>query len=276
MNANKAREFFSSYSEGSLDNGLRQAFENALNTDAEIQAEYRAFERTMLELATLKDCEAEVPFDLNERISARLDRHIFEQKRAKPTGIAFLWKPFLVGGLAALAIVATVLSMNRTGGGAQEAGLGLSGGQKPRIEQPKTGFELRLDSITGETPRKVSMTKNGETLDLGAITTLELKNEGDKPEFVSISIEGEPSPLYVAVPAKQGSADPKDETLRGAALRLAQRQQKPVVMSVPDPAAAMPYRAAVSKDPVGAGSETFGSGYGVEHRADGSIWIMQH
>src|SRR5688500_10784952 len=99
MNASKAREFFSSYFEGTLDAGLRQAFERRLHTDAEIQAEYRAFERTMGQLSTLKDLEVEVPFDLHERISARVDLHIFEAKRAKGSPWIAMWKPLLIGGL---------------------------------------------------------------------------------------------------------------------------------------------------------------------------------
>src|SRR5687767_3235474 len=135
MNADKAREFFSSYFEGTLDAGLRQAFELRLETDAETQAEYRAFERSMGQLDTLKDIEIEIPYDLNEKISARVDRHIFEAKRTKGSPwLAFL-RPMAIGGLAAAAIIGTVITMNNRSGGVQPAGL-TTGSQPPKIETP--------------------------------------------------------------------------------------------------------------------------------------------
>ena len=45
MNANKAREFFSAYYEGSMDRAIRQTFERRLNSDSELHAEYKAFEQ---------------------------------------------------------------------------------------------------------------------------------------------------------------------------------------------------------------------------------------
>ena len=129
MNANKAREFFSSYFEGNLDDGLRQAFERTLNTDAELQAEYKAFERTLGQLAGLRDVEIEVPFDLHERISARLDRHIYEKRQTRGGGFLAFWKPALAAGVASLAVIGTVLSLNSSGGDVQGAAV-IGGGPK--------------------------------------------------------------------------------------------------------------------------------------------------
>ena len=83
MNIEKAREFYSAYHEGSLDKGLKQAFERQLETDAQVAAEFRLFKQAMEELSQLESEAIEVPSDLHDRISARLDLHILEQRRKK-------------------------------------------------------------------------------------------------------------------------------------------------------------------------------------------------
>lgn len=115
MNETKAREHFSAYHLGELEPGLREAFERALASDAQIQAEYRAFAATMESLDRLKQIEVPVPPDLHDRITARVDRHVWEQKRAQKPGFLGLWRSVALGGVAMVALVGALLSLRSSG-----------------------------------------------------------------------------------------------------------------------------------------------------------------
>src|SRR5438270_5999926 len=103
MNLAKAKDYFSAYYEGSLDRGLRQSFEARLNEDAQLQAEYRAFERTMRDLGAMGQIEIEPPEDLHDKIAARLDYALWEQKRQKAPLMGVPWWKGLAMGLAVAA-----------------------------------------------------------------------------------------------------------------------------------------------------------------------------
>ena len=116
MNSNKAREYFSAYLEGSLDAGLRQSFERKLATDATVQAEYRAFVSVVEKLNALKDETIDVPYDLHETISSRLDRHVYDNKSKTTFALSGWWRSLALGGLATAAIIATIVSLKGGGG----------------------------------------------------------------------------------------------------------------------------------------------------------------
>lgn len=105
MNAHKAREYFSAHYEGSIDRGLGESFERVLKSDAQVQAEYRAFCRTMDHLNSLQELAPEPPMDLHERIMAKLDLNVWEQKQHQRTGGFTWWKTSLVA-TAVLAVAA--------------------------------------------------------------------------------------------------------------------------------------------------------------------------
>src|SRR5206468_1416476 len=96
--------------------GLRQAFERELGTDAQLLAEYKAFERMMSDLGTIKDVPVEMPFDLHERISARLDRHLYENKARPRALFGGWWRSVALGGVATLSIIGVIASLNSSGG----------------------------------------------------------------------------------------------------------------------------------------------------------------
>lgn len=115
MNETKAREHFSAYYLGELEPGLREAFERTLAGDAQIQAEYRAFAATMESLGRLKQVEVPVPPDLHDRITARVDRYVWEQKRARKPGWPGVWRSVALGGVAMVALVGAFLSLKSSG-----------------------------------------------------------------------------------------------------------------------------------------------------------------
>jgi anti-sigma-K factor RskA len=124
MNLAKAREHFSAYYEGSLEGGLKETFERALRSDAQIQAEYRAFERVMADLNLLGEAQPEANEDLHEEIARRLDRHIFERKRQARAPLFGIWKSLALGGLATVALVTAVLQLqSQNQGGPIQSGV---------------------------------------------------------------------------------------------------------------------------------------------------------
>jgi hypothetical protein len=116
MNASKARDFFSAYYEGELTHGLAESFERALVNDAALKFEYEEFCSTMKMLEE-PDVEIEVPFDLHDKIMARLDHQAWEAKQTQKAGLFGRWRLAMVGGLAAVAILAGVSSLNKPNNG---------------------------------------------------------------------------------------------------------------------------------------------------------------
>ncbi|HTQ08499.1 MAG TPA: hypothetical protein VMI31_00360, partial [Fimbriimonadaceae bacterium] len=82
MTNEKAREFFSAYHEGTLEPGFRVSFEQKLKSDYAVRHEFESFVRAMEKLDALRDEEIEIPADLHDRITARLDRHLYERRKS--------------------------------------------------------------------------------------------------------------------------------------------------------------------------------------------------
>lgn len=111
MNPDKARELFSEYREGSLSPSLRAAFETVLKSDGELQSEYKQFDEILKDFEGQSAQTVEVPFDLHDKIIARLDKSIFEQRRNAKANWFSGWRLSFAGGLAAVAIIATLFSI---------------------------------------------------------------------------------------------------------------------------------------------------------------------
>lgn len=122
MNSDKARDLFSAYYEETLDAGLREAFERALDSDRDLKSDYDAF-CTMFEgVDSLKNEQIPVPYDLHEKISRKLDHHIYEASRAKQPFFLSL-RPALIGVAAIAAIALTVFSINSQDDATSKAGM---------------------------------------------------------------------------------------------------------------------------------------------------------
>ncbi|MEQ1935810.1 MAG: hypothetical protein ABL962_18290 [Fimbriimonadaceae bacterium] len=241
MNVNKAREYFSAHYEGSLDRGLKQSFELALKQDAQLQAEYRAFERTMLELDGLSAITVEPPEDLHERISARLDRVAWEAKQAKPSGIRAWWRVGILGTAATAVIVLAILQGNSSNG--------------PRIMEANVIPGLAADSLT-LTPAKngisisVPTSKGtikfldvaGKELDSknllqGGINEQLLENSGDEANLVGIQLDAK-HPLWLAIPGKGNkSFEAGTGALRDFAAAMANGYGIPILVDCENPTA---------------------------------------
>ena len=147
MNANKARDFFSEYFDGGMDEGLKQSFELALSRDEALREDYAQFESAMKMLADADFSEAPLPSDLHDKIMARLDLHDYESKRSAKPGLFGSWKLSLYGGVAVIAIVSAVFALSRPPSGqrANEANLLPSQTQKSlNVDVKSIGGKLSL------------------------------------------------------------------------------------------------------------------------------------
>lgn len=190
MNAPKAREYFSAYRDGSLDKGLKQALERKFQEDGLLRAEYQAFERALKELEGLKNQPIEVPIDLHERISARLDKHVYETKRSAKPGLVAWWRQLAYGGVAVVAIVGAVFAVKAVSGGDGSGASFLGNGGKvqrvrpnPVIVESAGKISVKFDAMPGS---KVNL-RDGmggpivETLDLDTAVEFELSNSSSNP-----------------------------------------------------------------------------------------------
>ncbi len=216
MNLNKARDFYSAYHEGSLDDGLKQAFERALASDASVSAEYQQFVRIMAELKTL-DTPVKVPADLHLKIRERVDANINAiERKSRGAGWFFAWKPIAYGAVATAAIIGVVASFSsRSNPNLQTGGLGpVISDSDPKIMVDEGIVKLQFASSKQNTVTVAEVT-TGRTLLSKVLVSQRLDspmtNLSDAPKVLSIGFAEHYSTIYVSLPgakvamAKEGT-----------------------------------------------------------------------
>jgi len=216
MNLGKARDYFSAYYEGSLDRGLKQSFEGRLREDAQLQTEYKAFERTMKDLEALGLVEIEPPADLHEKISARLDRAVWEQKRAKSPGLNLSWwKAFVMGAAVVSGLFIGLYKLHAYGLPDPSNAAGVM--QIIPESQAQFSLESRnqstylsfpaVDHATVVIKDSSGKVLDSVVLDHQGIDKKPLANDSDSAQLLSIETADETGPLtYVALPGKKRDA----------------------------------------------------------------------
>lgn len=221
MNLNKARDFYSAHYEGSLDEGLNQAFERALASDAAISAEYRQFVRIMQEMRAVAK-PVSVPSDLHLKIRERVDANInAQEKAARTAGWFFGWKPIAYGALATAAIISVVASLtNRPTGGTSTAGVATISDSAPKVAVVQGELKLQFSS-SKKNQVTVTEVATGRALLNRAVVGQRLespvRNLSEAPVVLSISFAEQYRPIYVALP---GSKMRLAETGSGTVLDL--------------------------------------------------------
>lgn len=246
MNLDKARDFFSDYYEGALEDGLRSAFEAALANDPEIAFEYRSFERTMKALEGLKAPVTEAPSDLHERIQARLNERMGSQSR--PAEIIVLWKRVALSGLAAAAIIGAILTYShRTSASTSTAGLTPTVEIQPTRSAPRidvrvtpSGAMLSISSDEGGTVRLSSLADGKALREIrrrpNETTETPLSNDGAKAVVLSVSLVEQDVVRYVAIPGRETDpAGTGSGSVADFAAAIANTLHKIVVLRTSDP-----------------------------------------
>lgn len=227
MTNEKAREYFSAYSEGTLDAGLAQSFEAKLRMDSGLKAEYEQFESTLKELESLRFEQVEVPFDLNDRISAAVDKSIYEKKRtAQPAWTVWL-RNLAFGGLATAALFGGYLSIvNRSGDSnpSVPASPFPSETAKPNIEQIEyksipNGVRMEYKPTDKHTVSIKGGSEGEKTFNVDSTLWLNrLTNDQPSSAVFTVEVKGEVPATMVVVPG----TEKKDSTTgQGSILELA-------------------------------------------------------
>ncbi|MFN8220806.1 MAG: hypothetical protein U0S12_11840 [Fimbriimonadales bacterium] len=238
MNLEKARENYSAYYEGELKGGLREAFEKALAADAQVQAEYRAFERTMERLPSLQTEVPEPEFDLHDRIMAAIDLQKLETRRAGKVGFPAWWRLALAGGLAVVAVAAILFR----GSGAP----GMQAGTLPgtvtvrdfKITTNEGRDKAILQAWGDQTRTFVVKDQDGkvqESLRFGQNDRMQkpVQNEFENARWVSITVNDTAAPLYLAIPGTKPHMRVEGSgTLLDLALAASETYRIPVVVAV--------------------------------------------
>jgi len=287
MNAEKAREFFSAYKEGTLDGGLKQAFERALASDARIQAEYETFKRTCAQLELLNTPVPAPPFDLHDRIMARLDQHLLEEKKKPAPWFGLRFRSAVTLGVAAVAIFGAVASLNSTGvinvasvfgaSTPKEADfytVGVRNGQLGliyRTAQERT-LTFRIAS-SGEVLQRVKVDGSGSPA--GKTVNSPLSNSSQEAVLIQVDVQGEKNSFLIAVPGqKRSEATSGSGTVADLALALADCYGKPVVVTSNSMDTAA-WDFTKSADAVSAAADALkGTERSVDERRGQVIWIQ--
>jgi len=248
MNQEKAREYFSGYYEGTLERGLRQTLEQRMRTDAQLQAEYRAFERTMDHLDMLKYETIEVPSYLSDRIATRIEEAQASVKRTNPL---VLWLPrFAIGGLAAAALLFGAINIFNPGKGPSESSVITT----PGISAPvplagvvtvtTEGHSVKV-SYQSSTPHTVVITDGqGQSGSYQLLANqpfgMGLKNPNAQATMFEVKVSDGGTDEFIAVPGTAPQPNASDSgTVADFAKVLADKFNSPVVLKVQDPSKAM-------------------------------------
>ncbi len=285
MNATKAREFFSAYFDGTLEPGLRQSFERRLGADATIQAEYRAFERTMHALDAMREVKIHVPSDLNERIQARLDRHVYDQRRNERPAMFGWWKGFAAAGIGALALFGALQSLNQANGSVTTGGT-LGPPTTATVEVP-----LKVELVDGKPTlfyrplgkrtvviRDAIDGSERERVDLdGNLLRSALTNSGATASLTSVDAGDGSNPLIVAIPGSAAKPTSSGQgTIEEFVLAMADHFRIPVTLETTALDRTVVW-AFESDDPIANATKALkDSRFSIGERVSGVISIQEH
>lgn len=278
MNLERAREFYSAYYEGALDDGLRQAFQRALAKDPKVADEYAQFVRIMGDLKQIRT-DVSVPSDLHARIQGRIleDEQATANKESSTMRLMAL-RPFVYGAAATVAIIAAVVSLTgRSSGNKATADLLPVTDVSPTIVAKEDAVYLSFGT-TGKNRVTVSDPSASKTvaqfeLDNQRIES-PLRNIGPVARAVRVSFSKDFAPLTVFVPGKSQSLE-KTGTggLESFLIAVCQQYGNPVVVAVSDPGTQLTWTLD-GVDPIEASSEELAAwGLKAELRKDGILWI---
>lgn len=204
MHANKARDLFSDYREGTLDGGLRQAFERTLRAHPELEREYREF----LAVAEVLDKDfhgpVEVPADLHDRIMARIDLAVHESKNRRPQVARLDWRKWGLATAAAAVLGVTFMLTRPPVEGLSAAGV-VAPVQRSAPTLDFSGGVLRVEhAYTGTYDVEISQGLAGPVIESvrlsGAKMSKPLLNRAAQATLVRIQVGPAGHNLVVAVP----------------------------------------------------------------------------
>ena len=242
MKLDKAYDYFSAYYEGSLDTSLRAQMERLFESSPRLREDFEAFAGALQDLELGRDSAIEIPADLHDRISARLDKSIYDSERSKPRGLVGFWRKYALGAAAVILLVGGASSViNRNRGSVGESsiisnGSGTSLQEDLQIKGTAKGTFLRFKPAREEIVKimrlpdaKVLQTY---TVSPNQILDVPLQNPAQTPIVLVITSSESKNVLTVSVP---GSTKSESTTGEGSLLEMARAMsahyQRPVLLN---------------------------------------------
>ena len=220
MKIDKAREYFSDYYEGTLDNGLIQAFEHCLSESHSVRQEYDAFVSTMKTLDNFKFESIEAPSFLSDRIATRIEQSS-KQKRNHGFSLRGWTFGFGVAGLACVALISTWINLGRRGT-VETAGLGSVSAESANVSVTlEKGIASVHYNAIGQHHISVALASGTAIKSVDVVdkkVDLPLENPNAATVVFRVDISDEKHPIFVAVP---GSARTSARSGHGTILEFA-------------------------------------------------------
>lgn len=278
MNRDKARDFFSAYADGTLDEGLKASLERSLQNDRELREEYESFRQIWDELHGLRFVTPDIPDNLHDRIRFRLEDHVEEvRQRSTPTWLVYL-RNTAVAGLAAAALAFAAIGITQ---GGPTATAGFSGNlNQLEARTADDGLWVSYHSSEART-LIVKDGLSGEELKRSQVQGRRwerlLKNDRPEAALFQVTALGDPTEMLVAVPGRRVQRERTGQgTLRQLARSVSDVYRIPVVI-----------RGAVGdrqlkwtldgSDPQASVVKTLGNTeYSVELRNGSMLWIVRN
>lgn len=236
MNGDKARELFSEYRERTLSATLKASLEQALRSDSSLASDYREFDNLLASLEASHHETYEIPFDLHDKIMARVDKSVFETKRNAKTSWFSGWRLALTSGLAVLVVAGTVISLNSPSSGPSMAGVGIVNSTKGMELVGKDGSV----NLTHGASNTVIVVKDDTTGDLVKRFDLAGKSlnsplSNDRDTAVVLSIQSDTESNLLVLPGKVRSTVLAGKgTIKDLAKALSDATGQPVRIEVKD------------------------------------------
>lgn len=222
MNVSRAREHFSAYREGTLDAALRMAFERALQTDAELQVEYRAFDGAMEDLDDLRHEAIEPPMWLSDRIATRLDEA--QAARAKtPIWWNGWFRNLAFGGLAVAVLGGAIV-----GALSRDETTATGSVFTPPISAPRLQYHFVDGGLQVTASGEATATAGGVSSRFGGKLKGELNNPNASPAVFSIQLDGKEVDVIVLPGSERKTTLQGEGTLVDFAKALASVSGRPV------------------------------------------------
>ena len=228
MRLEKAYEYFSAYYEGSLDAAMRTQLDRMFEAHSVLRKDFESFSQTMEDLDESFATDVPIPHDLHDRITARIDRSVYEASTASPKGFAGMWRKFAFAGLGVLLLGGASFSiLNRGGNGGTEAGsfpstIAQTASAELRVDASQKGTFLRFKPSATDSVQILRLPdgKNLESYKVGPNQALDipLQNKGEQAVALRINAEMSRRSLTVIVP---GTARTESVTGEGNLLDLA-------------------------------------------------------
>ncbi|RYG48678.1 hypothetical protein EON79_03745 [bacterium] len=252
------------------------AFERALQTDAQLQAEYRAFQRTHEDLDFLKEESIEPPAWLSDRIATRLEEAQASKNKA-PIWWTGWFRNLAFGGLAVAAIGGAIVGIMSKGGANATGGVdGFNHNAPPKVvNAAKIQYQLNGDHLEARSEGVVTVQSGELSSKFGGSVKGDLQNPNPSPAVFSLQVDGKEFEVVV-LPGKGPVTEPlrSEGTLVEFAQALASASSTPVRI----PAGAKETRVSwdfSGNDPLVAATTALrsASSLSVDKRASGEIAI---